>query len=200
MVNQTVLVVDDEERIRSSLRGILSDEGFRVLDTGDAPAAMEIVTREHPALVLLDIWMPEMDGIELLRRIKTTQPQVEVIMLSGHGNIQNAVAATRLGAADFIEKPFSVDGLLGSIARVLERETGGARGPGHLAMRTGPAAGRKRERAAAAHRGALDRDSGPGAAFGPQDRRHPASGAARLRNRVFLAVRYRAEWRRGRRT
>jgi UDP-3-O-[3-hydroxymyristoyl] N-acetylglucosamine deacetylase len=128
-VNQTVLVVDDEERIRSSLRGILSDEGFRVLDTGDAPAAMEIITREQPALVLLDIWMPEMDGIELLRQIKTTQPGVEVIMLSGHGNIQNAVAATRLGAADFIEKPFSVDGLLGSIARVLAGETGGSRRP-----------------------------------------------------------------------
>jgi UDP-3-O-[3-hydroxymyristoyl] N-acetylglucosamine deacetylase len=126
-VNQTVLVVDDEERIRSSLRGILSDEGFRVLDTGNAPSAIEIVSRESPALVLLDIWMPEMDGIELLRRIKTTRPDVEVIMLSGHGNIQNAVAATRLGAADFIEKPFSVDGLLGSISRVLARETGGTR-------------------------------------------------------------------------
>ncbi len=138
-MNQTVLVVDDEERIRSSLRGILSDEGFRVLDTGDAPAAMEIVTREQPALVLLDIWMPEMDGIELLRRIKTSQPETEVIMLSGHGNIQNAVAATRLGAADFIEKPFSVDGLLGSISRVLAHETGGARGTGPLAIRTASA-------------------------------------------------------------
>ncbi len=126
-MNQTVLVVDDEERIRSSLRGLLSDEGFRVLDTGDAPAAMEIVAREHPALVLLDVWMPEMDGIELLRRIKTSLPETEVIMLSGHGNIQNAVAATKLGAADFIEKPFSVNGLLGSISRVLDRENGGTR-------------------------------------------------------------------------
>jgi UDP-3-O-[3-hydroxymyristoyl] N-acetylglucosamine deacetylase len=128
-VNQTVLVVDDEERIRSSLRGILSDEGFRVLETGNAPAVMEIVTREQPALVLLDIWMPELDGIELLRRIKTSRPEVEVIMLSGHGNIQSAVAATKLGAADFIEKPFSVDGLLGSISRVLARETGGTVSP-----------------------------------------------------------------------
>jgi UDP-3-O-[3-hydroxymyristoyl] N-acetylglucosamine deacetylase len=125
-VNETVLVVDDEERIRSSLRGILSDEGFRVLDTGNAPAVMEIIARERPRLVLLDIWMPEMDGIELLRRIKSAEPHVEVIMLSGHSNIQSAVAATRLGAADFIEKPFSVDGLLASITRVLERETGGS--------------------------------------------------------------------------
>jgi UDP-3-O-[3-hydroxymyristoyl] N-acetylglucosamine deacetylase len=118
-VGETVLVVDDEERIRSSLKGILSDEGFRVLDTGRAPAVMDIVVRERPRLVLLDVWMPDIDGIELLRRIKETAPQTEVIMISGHGNINSAVAATKLGAADFIEKPFSVDGLLGSIGRAL---------------------------------------------------------------------------------
>ena len=84
---------------------------------------MELVARENPALVLLDIWMPNIDGIELLRRIKAERPEVRVIMISGHGNIQNAVAATRLGAADFIEKPFSVSGLLTSIERVLERES-----------------------------------------------------------------------------
>jgi UDP-3-O-[3-hydroxymyristoyl] N-acetylglucosamine deacetylase len=129
-VNETVLVVDDEERIRSSLRGILSDEGFRVLDTGDPAGVMDLIARENPALVLLDIWMPNIDGIELLRRIKAERPQVCVIMISGHGNIQNAVAATRLGAADFIEKPFSVSGLLTSIERVLKRESGGVRMPG----------------------------------------------------------------------
>jgi UDP-3-O-[3-hydroxymyristoyl] N-acetylglucosamine deacetylase len=127
-VNATVLVVDDEERIRSSLRGILRDEGFRVLDTGDAPAVMALIARENPELVLLDVWMPELDGIELLRRIKAEQPHTRVIMISGHANIQNAVAATRLGAADFIEKPFSVAGLLASIERVLSGETGGSRG------------------------------------------------------------------------
>ena len=100
MVNTTVLVVDDEERIRSSLRGILSDEGFRVLDTGDAPGVMELIARENPAVVLLDVWMPDLDGIELLRRIKAEQPATRVIMISGHANIQNAVAATRLGAED----------------------------------------------------------------------------------------------------
>jgi UDP-3-O-[3-hydroxymyristoyl] N-acetylglucosamine deacetylase len=119
-VNETVLVVDDEERIRSSLRGILSDEGFRVLDTGSAPDVMGLIEREHPAVVLLDVWMPDIDGIELLRRIKSERPGVPVIMISGHANIQNAVAATKLGAADFIQKPFSVSGLLAAIARVLE--------------------------------------------------------------------------------
>jgi len=126
-VNATVLVVDDEERIRSSLKGILADEGFRVLDTGRAPAVMDIVARERPRLVLLDVWMPDIDGIELLRRIKAHSPQTEVIMISGHGNINSAVAATKLGAADFIEKPFSVDGLLSSIGRALVHDGGGIR-------------------------------------------------------------------------
>jgi len=126
MMHETVLVVDDEERIRSSLRGILSDEGFRVLDTGRAPEVMEMIEREHPAVVLLDVWMPDIDGIELLRRIKAERPAVAVIMISGHANIQNAVAATKLGAADFIQKPFSVTGLLASIARVLD---GGSASP-----------------------------------------------------------------------
>ncbi|HLK85873.1 MAG TPA: UDP-3-O-acyl-N-acetylglucosamine deacetylase [Candidatus Binataceae bacterium] len=132
-MNETVLVVDDEERIRSSLRGILGDEGFRVLDTGDPAGVMDLIARENPALVLLDIWMPDIDGIELLRRIKSERPETRVIMISGHGNIQNAVAATRLGAADFIEKPFSVSGLLTSIERVLERESGGVRMAGSVA-------------------------------------------------------------------
>jgi UDP-3-O-[3-hydroxymyristoyl] N-acetylglucosamine deacetylase len=128
-VNATVLVVDDEERIRSSLRGILSDEGFRVIDTGDAPGVMAIIARENPQVVLLDVWMPDLDGIELLRRIKSERPATRVIMISGHANIQNAVAATRLGAEDFLEKPFSVAGLLASIERVLSGETGGSRNP-----------------------------------------------------------------------
>ncbi|MGH7907494.1 MAG: UDP-3-O-acyl-N-acetylglucosamine deacetylase [Candidatus Binataceae bacterium] len=126
-MNGTVLVVDDEERIRSSLRGILCDEGFRVLETGHAPRALDIVGRERPELVLLDVWMPEIDGIELLRQIKALKPETHVIMISGHANIQNAVAATKLGAEDFLEKPFSVNGLLASIGRVLGGETGGAR-------------------------------------------------------------------------
>src|ERR1700674_3093273 len=130
MVNETVLVVDDEARIRSSLRGILGDEGFRVLDTGDPAGVMDLIARENPALVLLDVWMPDIDGIEMLRRIKAERPDICVIMISGHGNIQNAVAATRLGAADFIEKPFSVRGLLTSIQRVLEHQSGGVRMPG----------------------------------------------------------------------
>jgi UDP-3-O-[3-hydroxymyristoyl] N-acetylglucosamine deacetylase len=142
MENTTVLVVDDEERIRSSLRGILSDEGFRVLDTDGGPAVLDIIEREHPEIVLLDVWMPKLDGIELLRRIKAERPATHVIMISGHANIQNAVAATRLGAEDFIEKPFSVDGLLTTIDRVLAGETGGIAVPG-ISYANGSANGRK---------------------------------------------------------
>jgi len=135
--------VDDEERIRSSLRGILSDEGFRVVDTADAPGVMDLIHREAPALVLLDVWMPDIDGIELLRRIKANQPEVPVIMISGHANIQSAVAATKLGAADFIQKPFSVSGLLASISRAL---VGGVTGPAVVE----PASDLSEEKAAAA--------------------------------------------------
>jgi UDP-3-O-[3-hydroxymyristoyl] N-acetylglucosamine deacetylase len=118
-MEETILIVDDEARIRSSLTGILRDEGFRVIDTGESARAVEIVEQEHPRLVLLDVWMPERDGIELLRQIKLDSPQTEVIMISGHGNIQSAVTAIKLGAADFIEKPFSVESLLNTISRVL---------------------------------------------------------------------------------
>ncbi len=142
-MNETVLVVDDEERIRSSLRGILSDEGFRVVDTGNAPGVMDLIASENPAIVLLDVWMPEMDGIELLRRIKAEQPGVPVIMISGHANIQNAVAATKLGAADFIQKPFSVSGLLSSIARALEGDTAGPRASSAFEMDAGPQAAKR---------------------------------------------------------
>jgi UDP-3-O-[3-hydroxymyristoyl] N-acetylglucosamine deacetylase len=88
---------------------------------------LDLVAREKPQVVLLDVWMPELDGIELLRRIKQQSPQTHVIMISGHANIQNAVAATRLGAADFIEKPFSTSGLLASLEQVLghDHDNGG---------------------------------------------------------------------------
>ncbi|MBV8356549.1 MAG: UDP-3-O-acyl-N-acetylglucosamine deacetylase, partial [Deltaproteobacteria bacterium] len=135
-MNATVLVVDDEERIRSSLQGILSDEGFRVVATGDAPGVLDLIALEKPEVVLLDVWMPELDGIELLRQIKQKNPVTHVIMISGHANIQNAVAATRLGAADFIEKPFSVSGLLASLEHVLGHNNSGSHITSQLAART----------------------------------------------------------------
>jgi UDP-3-O-acyl N-acetylglucosamine deacetylase len=116
----TILVVDDESEIRSSLRGVLSDEGFRVLEAADGRRALDLVRGERPELVLLDVWMPELDGIELLRELRDVPVQPEVIMISGHGNIETAVQATKLGAFDFIEKPFSIDALLHVVNRALE--------------------------------------------------------------------------------
>ncbi|MEO8603203.1 MAG: UDP-3-O-acyl-N-acetylglucosamine deacetylase [bacterium] len=116
----TVLVVDDEGDIRSSLRGVLSDEGLRVIEAADGNQALHLVRSERPELVLLDVWMPEVDGIEVLRRLQEEPDRPQVIMISGHGNIETAVQATKLGAFDFIEKPFSIEALLSVVNRALE--------------------------------------------------------------------------------
>ena len=102
---KTILIVDDEERVRESVREVLSDEGYHVIDTADGASVLERISREKPALVLLDIWMPDIDGIELLKDIKKQSPNLNVVMISGHGNIHTAVTATKFGAFDFIEKP-----------------------------------------------------------------------------------------------
>ena len=120
-----ILVVDDEEQIRQSLRGVLSDEGFGVLEAGDGRRARELLA-ESPDLVILDVWLPEIDGISLLEEIKATHPNLPVIIICGHANIEAAVRATRLGAADFIEKPFSLDALLASIERALGKSDASA--------------------------------------------------------------------------
>ncbi len=106
---KTILVVDDEESICQSLRGILSDEGYEVRTAGSGEDALKAIEEDVPDLVLLDIWLPGMDGLEALKIIKTETPQVPVIMMSGHGTIETAVKATKLGAFDFIEKPISLE-------------------------------------------------------------------------------------------
>ncbi len=107
-----ILVVDDEESIRSTLSGVLGDEGFNVLLAEDGGKALALAREEGPDLVLLDIWMPELDGMETLKRMKSEMPSLQVIMMSGHGTIETAVQATKLGAYDFIEKPLSLDKVL----------------------------------------------------------------------------------------
>lgn len=119
LAEKTILVVDDEPAVRESVREVLSDEGYRVLDTGDCGAVMQMIDRDKPGLVLLDIWMAQTDGIELLKEIKHKTPELHVVMISGHGNIHTAVTATKHGAFDFIEKPLSIDGLLLTVRRAL---------------------------------------------------------------------------------
>ena len=116
---KTILVVDDEDGVRESVREVLSDEGYRVVDTADGARVLEIIKAERPELVLLDIWMPQVDGIGLLKEIKSQEPEINVVMVSGHGNIHTAVTATKFGAFDFIEKPVSLDGLLLTVQRAL---------------------------------------------------------------------------------
>jgi two-component system, NtrC family, nitrogen regulation response regulator NtrX len=109
---KSILVVDDEKSIRDSLHGILADEGFRPIFAKDGEEGVAMVREENPDLVLLDIWMPGMDGLEALRRIREISPDKMVIMMSGHGTIETAVKATKLGAYDFIEKPLSLEKVL----------------------------------------------------------------------------------------
>ncbi len=117
----TVLVVDDEESILFSIKGVLSDEGFEVVCAKSGEDALNIMQESIPDVVLLDILMPEgIDGIETLVKIKQRYPLLPVIMMSGHGTIETAVKATKLGAYDFIEKPISLDKLILSINNAIE--------------------------------------------------------------------------------
>lgn len=116
----TILVVDDEESIRESLEGILQDEGFRCLFAENGERALATIKEENIDLVMLDIWMPGMDGLEALQLIKEISPELTVIMMSGHGTIETAVKATKFGAFDFIEKPLSLEKVLLSIQNGLK--------------------------------------------------------------------------------
>ena len=121
-MEKTVLIVDDEERVVQSIAGVLEDEGFRVATAKSGEEAIGFFQKEEPDITLLDIWMPGMDGIEVLRRLKWMSPDCQVIMISGHATISTAMAAVKLGAFDFIEKPLSLDLLLMTIRRALERQ------------------------------------------------------------------------------
>lgn len=115
----SILVVDDEEGIRKTLKGVLEDEGYKVLLAQDAEEARRHLNEEPPDLVLLDIWMPGTDGMAFLEEIRVEWPWVAVIMISGHGSVELAVKATKLGAYDFIEKPLSLDKVVLTIQNAL---------------------------------------------------------------------------------
>ncbi|MBI5048462.1 MAG: UDP-3-O-[3-hydroxymyristoyl] N-acetylglucosamine deacetylase [Deltaproteobacteria bacterium] len=130
---KTIMVVDDENSIRQSLSDVLKDEGFDVISASDGQNALKMLDTNTPDLIILDIWMPVMDGTEVLKVIKKTHPDIEVIMISGHGNIEAAVKAIKLGAYDYIEKPLSLDGVLLTVKRAL-RERDKRRGEPELAI------------------------------------------------------------------
>ena len=117
---QSILIVDDEAGIRDSLSSILTEEGFAVESVSSGEECLARLAKEHIDLVLLDIWLPQMDGIETLERMRRDGHFPMVVMISGHGNIETAVRATKLGAFDFVEKPLSLEKTMQSVKRALE--------------------------------------------------------------------------------
>jgi two-component system, NtrC family, nitrogen regulation response regulator NtrX len=118
----SILVVDDEKDIRELIGDILRDEGFSVRLAGGADDCMAEINADPPALMILDIWLKDshMDGIDILKTVKRDNPDIPVVIISGHGNIEIAVAAIKQGAYDFIEKPFNIDQLMVVVSRAME--------------------------------------------------------------------------------
>ena len=119
-----VLVVDDEADIRDLVAGVLEDEGYAVRTAADSNGALDAIEDRRPSLVLLDVWLQgsRLDGLQLLEQVKSRDPTLPVIMISGHGNLDTAVAAIREGAVDFIEKPFEAGKLLHLVGRATETD------------------------------------------------------------------------------
>jgi two-component system, NtrC family, nitrogen regulation response regulator NtrX len=115
-----ILIVDDESAIRESLRGVLEDEGYRVTDAASGEACLDQLQQKSFDVVLLDIWLPGMDGLQTLEQIRELETAPEVIIISGHGTIETAVRATKLGAFDFLEKPLSVERTLILVKNALD--------------------------------------------------------------------------------
>jgi two-component system nitrogen regulation response regulator NtrX len=118
----TILVVDDEQGIREVLQDVLSDEGHRVIAVEDGFRALEILEEGSVDLVVLDVWLPNMGGIDVLKRIRDGWPEIEVVVISGHANINMAVQAVKIGAFDFLEKPLSLEKTITVVENALKME------------------------------------------------------------------------------
>ena len=116
----SILIVDDEAGIRDSLAGILGDEGYSAASAESGEACLELLRKTAFDVVLLDIWLPGVDGMETLAKVREFESPPEVIMISGHGTIETAVRATKLGAYDFLEKPLSIERTLIVVKNAIE--------------------------------------------------------------------------------
>ncbi|MEI6128273.1 MAG: sigma-54 dependent transcriptional regulator, partial [Pseudomonadota bacterium] len=121
MKNPVILLVDDEDSIVASLRGGLEDDGYIVITASDGMKALDIVKSNAVDMVFLDIWLPGMDGLEILKAIKEFDGAIEVVIMTGHGTVNTAVQAVKQGAFDFLEKPFSLDTVLDIIKKIKEK-------------------------------------------------------------------------------
>ena len=135
-----VLIIDDEKSILESLSSVLKDEGFEVTTAKDGKEGLALFEEVKPRILLLDIWMPEMDGLEVLSRAKELDPEAVVVVISGHGTISTAVEAVKMGAIDFLEKPLSIEKVLDVITRGLAGKVNGKERNGddpHVGVATG---------------------------------------------------------------
>src|SRR6201994_1105138 len=122
LIASDILIVDDEEDIRDLIAGLLHDEGYSTRVAGDSDGALAAIRARRPQLLVLDIWLQgsRLDGIQVLDAVKREQPDLPVVMISGHGTIETAVSSIKKGAYDFIEKPFKADRLIHVVGRALE--------------------------------------------------------------------------------
>ena len=125
----TILIVDDEPGVRSSLSGVLRDEGYSVEAVSTGEACLDRLTRGPVDLIVLDVWMPGMDGLATLAKLRERQVDTQVVLISGHGSIESAVKAIKLGAFDFVEKPLSLDKTLLVVRNALRQRAARGREP-----------------------------------------------------------------------
>src|ERR671929_1637330 len=121
-MTDTILIVDDERGIRETLRAVLEDEGFECEAVATGEECLRVVERRAFGCVMLDVWLPGIDGLETLERMREAGADASVVMISGHGNIETAVRATKLGAFDFIEKPLSIEKTVLAVRNALRQK------------------------------------------------------------------------------
>lgn len=134
-LNMKIYIVDDDRSIRRTLREVLEDEDFAVSDYASSRAMLKALSKERPDLILLDVWMGKEDGLEILVKIKEAYPALPVVMISGHGTIEQAVAATKKGAVDFLEKPLLLDSVLKLINETLNIAEGRRNGKAEIKLK-----------------------------------------------------------------
>ncbi|MBF0592130.1 MAG: response regulator, partial [Nitrospirae bacterium] len=122
MSEHSVLIVDDEQGIRETLSEIFEDEGFSVSTAASGEEGIDFVSKNTPDVIFLDLWLPGIDGIDTLEEIKRINQYIPVIIISGHGKIEQAVKSTKMGAYDFLEKPLSLERVLLTAKRAIERK------------------------------------------------------------------------------